>query len=211
MKRKGVTHPPYSQEFREAAIGMVRSGRDPGEVGRELGVRRETLRTWLHRADISDLDRGHTREEVIERTIREFVILDRLVAGLSHEDHEVPLLFGPEALDRWTVKDALVHITYWKADVARIARRQRRPPEVRRAMGDDPNHFVYLSWRDRPPQEVVAWHRQVHEDVLAALRAAPETWFSSKKARTWWPPNIDHHPAQHRRDIEKALAEATRR
>lgn len=72
----------------------------------------------------------HSREEVVERTIREFELLDQLVAGLSDEDWDRPLL-RPEAKDPWTVKDALVHITYWKADVARFARGQRRPPEER--------------------------------------------------------------------------------
>jgi hypothetical protein len=69
----------------------------------------------------------HNREEVIERTIREFELLDHLVANLTKEEWEQPLL-RPETKDPWTVKDALAHITHWKADVARSARRQRRPP-----------------------------------------------------------------------------------
>lgn len=151
----------------------------------------------------------HTRKEVIERTIREFELLDQLVARLSNEDWELPLL-RPETKDPWTVKDALVHITHWKADVARFARKQRRPPEERGLRTNDANHLVYMRWRDRSRREVVAWHRQVQADVRTALREAPEAWFSGRERRPPWPFDLDGHSAEHRvRDIERALAAAT--
>ena len=53
----------------------------------------------------------HTREEVVERTIREFELLDQLVAGLRDEEWNRPVR-RPEGKDPWTVKDALVHITH---------------------------------------------------------------------------------------------------
>jgi hypothetical protein len=59
------------------------------------------------------------------------------------------------------VKDALVHVTFWKADVARSARKQRRPPEEARLTTNAHNRLVYERWRDRPAAEVLAWHRQV--------------------------------------------------
>jgi Mycothiol maleylpyruvate isomerase N-terminal domain len=147
----------------------------------------------------------HNREEVIDRAIREFELLDHLVASLSDEDWERRLV-RPESKDPWTVKDALAHITHWKADVARSARGQRRPPEERGLLINDGNHLVYMRWRDRSPQEVLAWHRQVQEDLLAALRAAPETWFSGKERREDWPGDLDSHSTYHRiNDIERAL------
>jgi len=148
----------------------------------------------------------HTREEVIERVIREFELLDRLVANLTDEDWErfVP---RPEAKEPWTVKDALAHITHWKADVARSIRKQPVPPEERGLGITEGNQLVYMRWRDRSPQEVLAWHRQVQEDVLAALKEAPEAWFSGKEHRPEWPFDIDGHSAYHRvKDIEQALA-----
>ena len=48
----------------------------------------------------------HNREEVIERTIREFELLDHLVTSLTYKDWE-RLLPRPEAKEPWTVKDAL--------------------------------------------------------------------------------------------------------
>jgi hypothetical protein len=147
----------------------------------------------------------HNREEVIERTIREFELLDHLVASLTNEDWE-RLLLRPEAKEPWTVKDALAHITHWKADVVRSARRQRRPPEERGLQENDANHLIFMRWRDRSPQEVLAWHRQVQEDVLAALKAVPEEWFSGRERRPEWPFDLDGHSTHHRvKDIERAL------
>ena len=134
----------------------------------------------------------HNRADVIQRTVREFERLDRLVANLSKEDWERKLPRS-ESKEPWTVKDALAHITHWKADVARSARRQRVPVEERGLGETEGNHLVYLRWRDRSPQEVLAWHRQVHEDVLAALREAPETWFSGKERKEDWPNDLDGH------------------
>jgi len=147
----------------------------------------------------------HNREEVIKRTIQEFEHLDHLVANLTNEDWE-RLLPRPETKDPWTVKDAVAHITHWKADVARSARGKRRPLEERGLETNDANHLVYLRWHDRPPQEVLAWHRQVHEDVLAAMRAAPDEWFSGRERRLEWPYDLDGHSAYHRvKDIERTL------
>jgi hypothetical protein len=134
----------------------------------------------------------HTREQVIERTIREFELLDHLVASLTDEDWQ-RLLSRPETKDPWTVKDALAHITHWKVDVAHSIRRQRRPPEERGLGESEANHVIYLRWRDHSPQEVLAWHRQVQEDVLTALREAPEEWFSGRERRPEWPSNGGHH------------------
>ena len=147
----------------------------------------------------------HNRGEVIKRTIQEFEHLDHLVANLTNEDWE-RLLPRPETKDPWTVKDAVAHITHWKADVARSARGKRRPLEERGLETNDANHLVYLRWHDRPPQEVLAWHRQVHEDVLAAMRAAPDEWFSGRERRLEWPYDLDGHSAYHRvKDIERTL------
>jgi hypothetical protein len=149
----------------------------------------------------------HNREEVIDRTIREFEALDALVAHLSKEQWKCKLV-RPESKDPWTVKDALAHITYWKAGVARTIRRQRRPPGERGMKLNETNHLVYMTWRNSPPEQVLAWHRQVHENVLAVLREAPEEWYSSRERGVDWPGDLDGHSRTHRiKDIEKALKE----
>jgi len=147
----------------------------------------------------------HTREEVIQRTISEFELLDQLVENLTDEDWEHPLI-RPETKDPWTVKDALAHITHWKADVARSARRYMRPSEERGLETNDANHLIYLRWHDRSPQELLAWHRQVQTDLLAALREVPDKWFSGRERREEWPYDLDGHSAYHRlNDIKRAL------
>jgi hypothetical protein len=147
----------------------------------------------------------HNREEVIQRTIQEFELLDHLVADLTDEEWN-RLLHRSETKDPWTVKDALAHITHWKADVARSARRQRVPDEERGLNINQGNRLVYLRWHGRSPQEVLAWHRQVQKDVLTALQEAPEEWFSSRERGPDWPGDVDGHSSYHRvKDIEQAL------
>ncbi len=147
----------------------------------------------------------HHRDEVIERTIREYKLLDHLVTNLTDEEWE-RYLPRPETKDAWTVKDALAHITHWKADVIRSLRGQPIPIEERGLNETEGNHLVYIRWRDRTPAEVLAWHRQVQKDVLAALREAPDEWFCGRERRAEWPYDLDGHSTYHRvKDIEEAL------
>jgi hypothetical protein len=152
----------------------------------------------------------HTREEVIKRTIQEFERLDHLVNSLTAEDWD-RLLTRPETKDPWTVKDALAHITHWKADVIRKVRRHPVPVEEKGLNWTDGNHLIYERWRDRSRQEIFAWHRQVQADVLAALQDAPEEWFSGREHRPEWPNDLDGHSSYHRvNDIEAALKKSTK-
>jgi hypothetical protein len=152
----------------------------------------------------------HSREEVIKRTVREFERLDRLVANLTDKDWG-RLLARPETKDPWTVKDALAHITHWKADVVRKVKRQPIPVQEKGLNWTDGNRLIYERWRHRSPQEVLAWHRQVQEDVLAALRGVPAAWFSSRDRRPEWPFDLDGHSSYHRvKDIEQALKKRRR-
>ncbi len=151
----------------------------------------------------------HTREEVIARTIHEFELLDGLVANLKTEEWN-RLLSRSETQDPWTVKDALAHITFWKADVARSIRRQRRPPEERGLQYNEFNHLIYLRWHNRSPQEVLTWHRQVQADLLDTLQTAPEKWFNGKERKPDWPYDLEGHSAIHRlKDIERTLGRVT--
>ena len=147
----------------------------------------------------------HTRNEVVKRAIREFRLLDRLVAGLSPAEWRkaVP---RPETKEPWTVKDALAHITYWKVGVALEARGKRMPPE-HSLKPTELNHLVYTRYHKRPAREVLEWHRRVQEDLLSALQEAPDEWFIRPSRRDNWPYDLDGHSAEHRvKDIQRALA-----
>ena len=147
----------------------------------------------------------HTREELIERTIAEFATMDGLVERIPKAGWELPLLWV-EPRDPWTVKDAFAHATYWKADTARFVRGQRRPVEIRGV--PDSNHYVFALYRQTPATDLIAWHRQVHAGMLAALKEAPDAWFEKERA-PHWPPDLDRHIAAHRkRDMERALRAA---
>ena len=148
----------------------------------------------------------HTRAEVIQRAAREFRLLDRLAAGLTAADWKRPVPRS-ETKDPWTVKDALAHITYWKAGVALSARGQRRPPDERKLNLTERNHLIYMRWRGRSPKEVLAWHRQVQHDLLAALREAPTAWYSRRSRGPDWPFDLEGHSAEHRvKDMERTVA-----
>lgn len=147
----------------------------------------------------------HTREDVIERSQREFKRLDQLVKRLGPTDwrRRVP---RPEAKDPWTVKDALAHIVYWKAHSARVFRGEKRPPEMRGLEVNEINALIYRRWRNRRPADVVSWHQQVQADVIGTLRDRPDDWFGRRERSPDWPGDFVGHSAWHRvRDIEAAL------
>ena len=148
----------------------------------------------------------HTRKTVVARTRAEFAKLDRLVARLGPADwkRRVP---RPPTRAPWTVKDALAHIVYWKSHTARVIRGERRLPEMRGLDVNQINRLIYERWRRRPPSAVVAWHRQVHADVLRTLAKTPAAWFGRRARSPQWPGDLDGHSAAHRvKDIEAALA-----
>jgi len=152
----------------------------------------------------------HTRAELIQRAAREFKTLHQLVSRLGGDEWNRRLP-RPETKDPWTVKDALVHITYRKANLIRSIQKQHRPADERGLTPDELNHLVYLRWRDRTPEEVMVWHRQVQKDLLAALKEAPRTWFRNKARWPDWPYHLDGHSAFHRvRDIGRALGRSRR-
>ena len=104
------------------------------------------------------------------------------------------------------MKDTLAHITHWKVNIIRRLRRQPVPPEERGLMIHPGNHLILVRWHDRPPAEVLAWHRQVQQDLLEALQSAPESWYNGREHNPQWPYDLDGHSAWHRvRDIERAL------
>lgn len=146
----------------------------------------------------------HRREEVIERAKREYRQLDRLVAKLTRKQWALHVP-RPEGKDPWTVKDALAHITHWKANTVRALRKERKPLEERGLQIQQTNHFVYMKWHDATPQEVLAWHRQVQKDVLKALKEAPDAYYA-KDYNENWPFDLDGHSVFHRvKDIKKTL------
>ena len=58
------TRPPYPEEFRRDAVGLVRSGRSIRDVAESLGVSQQTLRNWVKQTqlDLHERDDGLTSD-----------------------------------------------------------------------------------------------------------------------------------------------------
>ena len=62
------TRPPYSPEFRQQMVELVRAGRTPGELSREFEPTAQTILNWVKRSDVDAGIRsdGLTTEERTE-------------------------------------------------------------------------------------------------------------------------------------------------
>ncbi|HEY3019462.1 MAG TPA: transposase [Solirubrobacteraceae bacterium] len=90
------TRPPYPEEFRRDAVGLVRSGRSIRDVAESVGVSQQTLRNWVKQTqlDLHERDDGLTtseREELrelrkrVRRLEQEREILKRAAAFFARE------------------------------------------------------------------------------------------------------------------------------
>jgi transposase len=59
------TRPPYPEEFRRDAVGLVRSGRSIRDVAASLGASQQSLRNWVRQdqLDRRERDDGLTSDE----------------------------------------------------------------------------------------------------------------------------------------------------
>lgn len=61
------TRPPYSSEFRQQLVELVRAGRTPEDLAREFEPSAQAIRNWVRQ---SDLDEGR-REDGLTSSERE--------------------------------------------------------------------------------------------------------------------------------------------
>jgi transposase len=73
---------PYTQEFREGAISLVRAGRPVAAVAKELGIADSALRNWLKR---DQLDRRERDDGLTSAEREELKQLRRRVKRLEEE------------------------------------------------------------------------------------------------------------------------------
>jgi transposase len=90
------TRPPYPEEFRRDAVGLVRAGRGVKDVAESLGVSEQSLRNWvkqdqLNRRErddgLTDDERAELRElrKRVRRLEQEREILKRAAAFFAAE------------------------------------------------------------------------------------------------------------------------------
>ena len=95
------TRPPYSPEFRQQMVELVKTGRTPEELSREFEPTAQTIHNWVKQSDLdtgvrsdgltlSELEelRGLRRENKRLRIERE--ILKKAVAWFAQETDSVP-------------------------------------------------------------------------------------------------------------------------
>ena len=95
------TRPPYTPEFRQQMIDLVRNGRDPGDLAREFEPSDQTIRNWVAQAERDDGRRtdGMTSVECDElsrlrrenkRLREEREILSKAAAWFARETNSIP-------------------------------------------------------------------------------------------------------------------------
>lgn len=76
------TRPPYPEEFRREAVGLLRSGRSIPDVAEALGVSQQTLRNWSKQ---EQADRGERDDTLTSAEREELRRLRRENARLRQE------------------------------------------------------------------------------------------------------------------------------
>ena len=95
------TRPPYPEEFRRQMVGLVRSGRTPGQLAREFEPSSQAIRNWVRRADLDEGRRNDgvtsaEREELrrLRRENRQLKvereILSKAAAWFARETDAIP-------------------------------------------------------------------------------------------------------------------------
>lgn len=153
----------------------------------------------------------HTKHQVLVRVEAEYRALDTDVRRLGTRALDAPVQgFGAHARiprERWTNKDALAHIVEWKRQALRRLRHEAPDPELRGLTIARKNRILYERWHRQTASAVVAYHRKVHGDVIAALNALPEAYFRGTPRSPSWPNELVGHSAAHRlRHLEANVA-----
>ena len=150
----------------------------------------------------------HNKRETMARVEKEYRALDAVVRRLRSKGLEAPVPgFGARArIDRekWTRKDALAHIVEWRRNALRALRKEGSDPELKGLRIDRQNRVLYERWHSRPARGVVAYHRKIHKETIAAMRRLPDQYFQ-KRLSPIWPNDLIGHSAQHRRRHLEAL------
>jgi transposase len=76
------TRPPYPEQFRREAVGLLRSGRSIPDVAGSLGVSQQTLRNWTKQ---EQADRGERHDTLTSAEREELRELRKRVRRLEQE------------------------------------------------------------------------------------------------------------------------------
>lgn len=143
-------------------------------------------------------DQQHSREDLLRSTREKHDLLAAQLAALTDEQ-----LTQPGVTDDWSVKDHLVHLTWW---ARRVIDMLGGAPDPIPALGlPDPNDDTInarvreLS-RARPLAEVRADFDTTYQDVLRFMAAVPAETLTAKYG--WISASTDDHYAEHAAMLE---------
>jgi hypothetical protein len=144
----------------------------------------------------------HNKRETLARVEKEYRALDKVVRRLGTRglNEDVPG-FGARARirrERWTRKDALAHIVEWRRQALRALRKEASDPDLKGLPIDRKNRRLYERWHSRSAREVVAYHRRIHKETVAAMQRLPDEYFK-RRLSSIWPNDLIGHSAEHRR------------
>ena len=117
-------------------------------------------------------------EQVLKRLDTAWAAFEESYAGLSDAQLLLPGVTG-----EWSVRDIIAHVTWWEEEALThlpLIREGGRPPRysVRYGGIDAFNALMTEQRRGLSLAEVRRQHDEVHERLLAYVRAAPEELFT---------------------------------
>lgn len=123
-------------------------------------------------------------QQVLEKLDRAWKDFEESYAGLSNEQ-----LLTPNVTGKWSVRDIIAHVTWWEEEALKhmpVILEGGKPERYSDKYGgiDDFNAIMTVKRSHLTVEEVLQQHNEVHEHLLAYVRAAPEElWARETKFR----------------------------
>lgn len=160
---------------------------------------------------MNDKIKKMTKPELLEQIRAERGRLEETLARLTH-----PQMLRPGVDGKWSVKDALAHISTWERWMIRWTNcllGGQKPDTPEPWDVEQMNAGTYARVKEIPLGEVLEEFRQSYWDALAHVESLSEGQLQTVYADTWprgplWSgvaANMNWHYKEHRTDIQKWL------
>ncbi|HUF37242.1 MAG TPA: ClbS/DfsB family four-helix bundle protein [Anaerolineales bacterium] len=155
------------------------------------------------------------KEELITALEAGREALEKSLEGLSEEQYLRPGLFG-----EWTVKDLLVHLTMWEAQLITVLFRAgagRKPDTAHFAGGarSSLNARWLAEHKDRPLERAIEDFEGIRNQTIRRIGELAESdladpkrfpWLGGQALWQWVHEHTVEHEARHRQELEERLA-----
>jgi hypothetical protein len=158
-----------------------------------------------------------TKDEILQEIRSEWLLLERLLAGLSEAQ-----MTTPGVIADWSIKDMLVHLSAWqkllleRLGAALFHQPARYPPVRSQEDVDLLNARFFTEGQARPLPAVLMEYRSLYSGVLTVVEALDEAVLAGPMPIEWiedaptvWEmvrANTSDHYREHRQQIEAWLA-----